>query len=180
MKWANNFDEIEFTLSERDDLQRVITKLIDEDDIPGKVLEGGARITIFKEILKDLANCKITMSQAIYLTENKIPRSSSRYNTDGRVFATNWAERLLRIQLSRFYNQAAMMMLLDMGETQCYVPPTATQKPDTNCAKYLAGRIHSIKDLLDKLINSYSKGNFSKEPKIPDHLYCSHVIKPIK
>jgi hypothetical protein len=180
MKWANNFDEIENTIAEREDIKKEMLTLIKERDIAGKVLEGGNRLNNFRLILKDLTEAKITFQQTIRKTELNLPQTSSIHRDNGRVFTADWAERLVKLQFSRFYNQAVMNLLLNSGETQCYVPVTPTQRSDSTCAKELAGEIHSIKLLLTRLINSYENGNFSKDPKVPNHLHCSHVVKSIK
>ena len=104
----------------------------------------------------------------------------SKYATDSRVFPSGWAERLVRIQLSRFYNQAVLEMLIEKGKTQCYVPHSKHEELNTNCSKMLAGNTHEIKELYDKLIRTYENGVYDKEVKIPDHPHCTHVIKPLE
>ena len=179
MKWANNFTEIDDVIAERKDIRDEMISLINSRDIYGKVLEGVSRISEFRKILIELTNGNISIQQATYNTVAKLPQSSSKYNNEGRVFPKDWAERLVQIQFSRFYNQAVLNLLLNAGESQCYIPTTPTQKPDSVCAKELAGRNHSIKILLSRLINSYENGIFTKDPKVPNHLRCSHVVKSI-
>jgi hypothetical protein len=180
MKWANKFNEIEDTILERKDIREKMIELIEKKNIAGKVLEGGNRLNDFRNILKKLVNSELTYLKAISETELYLSKENSMYKNNGRVFSSDWAERLVKIQYSRFYNQAVMCLLLNSGETMCFVPTTLTQDPDSPCSKYLANRAHDINLLLDRLVDSYEKGNFTKEPMIPNHLHCSHVIKPIE
>jgi hypothetical protein len=168
--WANEFGEIFQTLVERLDLREAILKLIDEQPIPGKVTEGGNRLSTFRLILKRLIKGEISLSEAYARIEVELPRSGSFHSGNNRVFADGWAERLVRTQLSRFYNQAVMEQLISEGYSQCYVPHSSAEEPGSKCSMYLAGNTQDVKVLYDRLINSYARGNWNNEVKIPERV----------
>ncbi|HLM00204.1 MAG TPA: hypothetical protein VK400_04050 [Pyrinomonadaceae bacterium] len=179
-EYAQEFSQILPTLSENNVLREAVLKLIDEQPVPGKVTEEGNRLNIFKDILKSLVKGEINLLEAFSKTEVEIPRMSSIYSDNNRVFASGWAERLVRIQLSRFYNQAVMEKLISEGETQCFVPHSSEEEASSNCSRQLAGNTQDIQVLYNRLIDSYVRGNWGKDLKIPDHPHCSHVITPFK
>ena len=94
------------------------------------------------------------------------------------MFASGWAERLVRTQFSRFYNQAVLQQLTAHGDTECFVPHSASEQASSQCSQLLAGRTHNVQGLLTLLADSYALGQFSKTPKIPDHPHCTHVVRP--
>jgi hypothetical protein len=180
MKWANNFNEIEETISERNDIRKEMISLINSCNILGKALEGNERVNLFKIILSNLTNGQIKIDDAIIAVENDLPKTFSIHRNDNRVFSKGWAERLVHVQFSRFYNHAVLNLLIKEGELQCTVPNSPTQQTDSSCTLYLAGKNHSSIDLREKLIDAYENGIFNKnEPMIPNHPYCSHVLKHI-
>jgi hypothetical protein len=174
--WANEFDEIPTTLIARPDLRQAMLTNIAKDAIPGKVTEGGDRLEKFRVILSHLIEGKLTFKDAIVAIEHELSPHLSAHGSNNQVFPERWAERLLRIQFSRFYNQTVMEDLLARGETMCFVPHSSKEKQNSKCSKLLAGQEHSLETLYKRLIESYRNGNFGPEVKIPDHPFCTHVI----
>lgn len=178
--WAKEFDHIPAALAERTDLRELAIKLIDNQPIPGKVTEGEDRLLRFREILKMLFRGEITLHEAYRRTQAELPRANSIHSSNNKVFAEGWAERLVRTQFSRFYNQAVMEQLLSEGQTQCSVPHSSAEDRGSKCSMLLAGRTHELKILYDRLVESYGRGNWTKDLKIPDHPHCTHVIAPVE
>lgn len=176
--YAADFSGIPGALVQNDALRSIILKLIAAQPMAGKVTEGGSRLQTFRGILGDLAEGKIDLQTAFRRTETELPRSQSIHAASNRVFAANWAERLVRTQYSRFYNQAVMETLLAEGQTHCFVPHSAQEDSSSNCSRQLAGTNHSVRTLYDLLRRSYEDGVFGREIKIPDHPHCTHVITP--
>jgi len=73
-----------------------------------------------------------------------------------------------------------MEKLLKDGQKECFIPHSSDEDPNSRCSIVLAGNNLDLKILYNRLIDSYAEGNWSNEPKIPDHPYCTHVIIPIK
>ena len=144
----------------------------------GKVTEGGDRLGRLRVILSDLVDGRIDLPQACRRVEAELPRHSSPYSGNNRVFPSGWAERLVRTQYSRFYNQAVMERLLTEGQTECFVPHSAGEDASSMCSQLLAGGIHPLRPLYDRLVSSYGQGNWDKAVKIPDHPHCTHVVTP--
>jgi hypothetical protein len=178
--YANEFRDIASTLAENTELRDAILRLIDEQPVPGKVTEGGDRLLRFKEIMKGLVRGEIGLSEACYRTEADLPRESSIYAANNRVFPSGWPERLVRTQFSRFYNQAVLERLMSEGQTQCFVPHSSEEDRGSKCSMFLAGSAHDIRVLYNRLIESYARGNWSGDLKIPEHPHCTHVIAPVE
>ncbi|MFV8951635.1 hypothetical protein [Serratia fonticola] len=179
IKYASDFQEIPDALHNNQPLRDSVLALIKSKKIAGKVTEGEDRLAKFKQILTDLVKGEITVDKAISLTEVTIPRLGSIHAGSNQVFATGWAERLVRTQFSRFYNQAVLESEVAKGNTECFVPPSKQEQPTSQCSQNLAGRSHDISHLLKLLVASYEDGKWDKTPKIPDHPHCTHVVKPI-
>jgi hypothetical protein len=177
-EWANEFAEIPLILAQRVDLRDAVLILITEQPMPGKVTEGGTRLTHFREIMKLLVEGTIGLSEAYRRTELELPRLESMYGGNNRVFASGWAERLVRTQYSRFYNQAVMEQLLGEGAVSCFIPHSSDEDPSSKCSRFLAGGSHDLRRLYDRLVNSYARGNWSSELKVPEHPHCTHVVTP--
>jgi hypothetical protein len=128
-RYAEDFTEIPTVLNQNPGLRAEMLALIRDQPMPGKVTEGGARLEDFREILTDLARGDIDLSRAIWRTEAELPQQASPHQHNNRVSPTGWAERLVRTQYSRFYNQAVMEQLLARGETQCFVPHSTIEEP---------------------------------------------------
>ncbi len=180
--YANDFSEILDVLKKNELLRKRVLNLIESGNIIGKSTEGGDRLEKFRIILKQLVEEIIKdISEAYVNVEKLLPRNASSFASNNSVFSDDWAERLVRTQLSRFYNQAVMEELLEKKEIKCFVSHSKSENIDTNCTKFLAGNEVDLKQLYERLVNAYEKGDYSnKEPKIPDHPNCTHVVKPIK
>lgn len=176
---ANDFNKILSVLSQNDKLRISTLDLINNQPIPGKATEGGDRLEKFKAILIDLINNQIDLTEAYKRTNVELPRQTSCHSSNNKVFPAHWEERLVRTQLSRFYNQAVMEKLLEEGETHCFVPHSSAEAHDSSCSLLLAGSSHDLKMLYNRLVDSYAKGNWTKEVKIPNHPHCTHVVTKI-
>ncbi|MBV4355513.1 hypothetical protein [Pinibacter aurantiacus] len=176
---ANEFSEISEVLSKNKLLRASVINLIDSDAIPGKVTEEKERLSSFKNILKAFVNGSVDLSQAINLVETDLPRENSKYSNNNRVFANGWAERLVRIQVSRFYNQAVMKEMLAQGHKECFIPHSSAEEETSECSTKIAGSNYDLATLYSRLIDSYSNGNFINELKIPNHPHCTHVVRPV-
>lgn len=178
--YALDFTGIPGALSQNSQIRERALALIATEPIPGKVTEGGERLKLFRLILSDFFSGLLDLGQARSRTRRDIPRESSQYIINNRVFCEDWDERLIRTQVSRFYNQAVMETLIENGETLCHVPHSPLEQSSSNCSMMLAGRNHDLRTLYGRLIESYSLGNWAKIVKIPDHPHCTHVVIPSK
>lgn len=176
--YAQDFDDIPRALAENEPLRTAALALIEKESMPGKVTEGGDRLHRLRGILRDFVDGKIQLPQAYARVDAELPRQNSVYASDNRVFAANWQERLIRTQLSRFYNQAVMEELIARGETRCYVPHSGAEASDSPCSRQLAGAHHDVSTLHQRLVESYGLGNWGREVKIPNHPHCTHVVTP--
>ncbi|MBE7474275.1 MAG: hypothetical protein HS114_34530 [Anaerolineales bacterium] len=177
--YANEFSEIPIVLSKRADLRGAMIKLVETESVAGKVTEGGNRLDLFRSVLKPLIIGELTLTNAYQRTMLHLTRENSIHAGNNKVFATGWAERLVRTQYSRFYNQAVMEELLAKGQTECFVPHSSEENVGSKCSLYLAGKAHNLKALYNLLISSYAKGSWDSSPKIPDHPHCTHVVTPV-
>ena len=136
---------------------------------------------IKSRILQKLITGEITdLDSAYKQVQIKIPRKPSKYADNNRVFTRDWAERLVRIQLSRFYNQAVMEILIDSGEENCFIPHSQYEDSNTLCTTEMAGKNHKVDLLYNKLIDIYENEKYDRNSKtIPQHPNCTHVIRPI-
>lgn len=177
--YANDFFEIVSVISGNSELKSQIENLMSTRPIPGKALEGSDREQKFREILIQICNQAISLEDSYAIVEQTLPSSSSPHAGNNRVFPTGWGERLVRIQLSRFYNQAILEDLHNKNIATCFIPHSDHEASDSSCTVNLAGKNASVPTLLALLIDTYENGNFSKEPKIPNHPHCTHVIRPV-
>lgn len=176
--YAQEFSDIPRALAENETLRNAVLALIDREPMPGKVTEGGDRLTRVRAILRDLVEGRIGLTQAYRRVDAELPRQASIYAGDNRVFAANWQERLIRTQFSRFYNQAVMEELIGREETRCYVPHSEAEAADSPCSRQLAGAHHDVNTLHRRLVESYGQGNWTQAVKIPNHPHCTHVVAP--
>ena len=176
--FANEFGEIPNALKENTDLRDAIYHLVATQPLAGKITEEPERLARFRRIMERLVAREIDIDAAIRMTEQHLPRETSRHRDNNRVFPHGWAERQVRTQYSRFYNQAVMEQMLADGHTHCYVPHSSAEGPDSPCSLHLAGGTHDIRVLYDRLVESYGKGNWDSQPKIPNHPHCTHVVVP--
>lgn len=161
-----------------ENLREAILNLIGAEPMPGKVTEGGDRLETFRQTLTDLTNGEIELKEAYVRTERELPRYDSPHSDNNKVFPDGWAERLVRIQFSRMYNQAVLEQLRDDGIKDCFVPHSDFEKADSRCTLELAGSEQSVSVLYQRLIDSYRDGQFSRHAKIPNHPHCTHVVRP--
>jgi hypothetical protein len=179
--FAENFEGILPTLSKNVALRQRVLHLIATKPIVGKSTEEPARIMTFRDILDRLVKGEISsVEKACAAVRERLPQSMSKYNADSRyTFKMGWERLLVHTQLSRFYNQAVMELLMENGKSRCAVPHSP-QEEGHLCTIKLAGREHNIKPLYDLLIDNYEKGNYNSQiAKIPNHPYCSHVVRPV-
>lgn len=179
--FANDFYEIIPALSKNSELSSKVLSLIESRPIMGKALEEETRKNEFRDILKKLVKGElIELSSVIYQVQIKIPKSTSKYASNNRVFTRDWAERLVRIQLSLFYNQAVMEILIDSGKEECFIPHSKYEDYNSFCTLEMAGKNHKVKELYCKLIDVYENENYDRYAiTIPQHPNCTHVIRPI-
>jgi len=179
--YANDFFDIIVIVNKNALIKDKIVELINLKNIAGKVIEEKKRELILKKILINLINNKISsLEEAYKITETELNQQSSKYKFDKNVFKTGWAERLIRTQLSRFYNQAVLEILIKKGEINCYIPHSKFEKSDSNCSKFLSNSSQNVKILLERLVKNYEDGNWDNQLKIPNHPHCTHVIMPLK
>lgn len=178
MEYANEFNEILIALNSNSELRRRVVELIQDKPILGKSIEEDTRVNKFREILTELVDGNISSLEESYAkVESVIPRNESRYYSDNRVFASGWAERLVRTQLSKFYNQAILEELKDRGEEECFVPASSSHNLSSRCA-IIQNETYKVEELLQNLIENYENGEYDSSIKIPEHPHCSHVIRP--
>src|SRR5512145_1417787 len=96
--YANEFREIHSVLQRRPDLRSAMLMLVDSQPMHGKVIEGENRINSFRQILRQLILGNLSLEEAYQKTEHALPRQTSTYSNNNRVFADGWAERLVRTQ----------------------------------------------------------------------------------
>lgn len=161
-------------------LKSKILNLVKIEPIVGKVLEGDKRLNDFREILENFFNLIISLDSAILEIEQKLKRSESIYYNNNRVFPSGWAERLIRTQISRFYNQAVLTSIIEKGDDSCTVEQSLHEQPDSKCSQQLVGTIQSANIMLSRLKLAYGEGNWNNDLKLPDHPHCTHTFVPIK
>jgi hypothetical protein len=176
--WASEFREILPVLQQRADLRGRVVALVAQD-MPGRVTEGGDRLQRFRTILIDLVEGRLTLQAAYAETAQQLPRGGSPHAGSNRVFAAGWEERLVRTQLSRLYNQAVLEHLTYAGEARCFVPHSSEEDPGSVCSRLLAGREHDVAELHHRLVESYTLGQWARDPKVPEHPHCTHVVRPV-
>jgi hypothetical protein len=176
--YAQDFYEIPETVEENDELRERIRTLVSNEALPGKVTEGGERVEKTREILDSFFRGDISLQESIDQVSEELPRRESQYAHNNRVFPDNWDERLIRTQISRFYNQAVLETLEEQGEDECFVPSSDHQKMDSPCTLQLADGTAPVDDLLDRLIRAYREGEWHEEVMIPDHPHCTHTVTP--
>lgn len=178
-KWANEFNEIFKVLPERNDIKEEMFRHIAFEPILGKAVEEKNRNERFKKILLDGIDKNLDFNDIHVNVKKKLGYLDSKYKENHRVFSQGWEARLLRTQISVFYNCSVLSLLKKEGQTQCFIPHSQSEERGTNCSKN-AGKSHKIETLLYNLKDIYFKGNWdNKNFKLPDHPNCTHVVKPI-
>ncbi|PQJ84497.1 hypothetical protein [Aliivibrio sifiae] len=176
--YAKDFTDIPESLRSNPGLKKKALDLVQYEPVAGKVTSGGNRLDDFREILIDFFDLKITLNEAIAETERKLDRRMSMFSADNRVFASGWSERLVRTQVSRFYNQAVLELIIDGGSDDCYVEHSANEQSSSKCSQGLAGTTHSASIMLERLKLSYGEGEWGKDLKLPEHPHCTHTFSP--
>ncbi len=180
MEYANEFNEILSALNENSEIKQKVLALIQIKPLLGKSIEEDSRVNEFREILTKLVEGDISSLEASFSeVESKLPENKSKYAFNKSVFPSNWAERLVRTQLSRFYNQAVLQDLDEKGEEECFVPASSSSNLSPSCA-IIQNQNYKVKELLQNLINNYDLGQYDKSIKIPEHPHCTHVVKPVE
>ena len=90
-------------------------------------------------------------------------------------------EELIRLQYSRFYNQAVLDLLESDGVERVYVPHINGVTETPNCTPNVAGKGHELKTLRENLIKRYCTGEAGEDEDlqvIPKHPFCCHVVRP--
>jgi hypothetical protein len=177
--WAQEFRDIPATLAARPDLQTAMLRLLEQHELPVKVTEGGDRRARRRAILGALFEGTLTLDQAVEETEVRLARDDSPHRTSNLVFASGWARRLVHTHTSVFYSWAVIEHLLAAGQPRCFVPRSSTEAASSACSRLLAGRSHRATILRDRLVEVYVAKQTSREPLIPNHPHCTHVVAPV-
>lgn len=177
---ARHFWEIPAALVADSALRARFLQLAASDTIPGKVLEGGRRLADFRAGLAAFGNGAITLDGLVARCERDLPRSASPHAANNRVFPDGWAERIVRTQVSRFYNQGVLELVLEGGGTRVAVEHSPDEAGDSRCTTELAGREHDAKALLVLLLSAYRDGDYKRDrATVPDHPHCTHTARPV-
>ncbi len=176
--WARHYDEIPEALGSNDKVRSHTLDLIADEPIIGKSLEGGTRKGDFRTILTALVKGEIDHAAAEQRVSSELPRSNSPHMGNNRVFNSQWKERLIRSQLSRFYNQSVMEVLEERGDSECFVPHSPREDTTSDCTQQLAGGTHAISELLRALYSQQRQGNWNDGVTVPGHANCTHTVIP--
>jgi hypothetical protein len=176
-EWAEEYHEMLPALEQRSDLDSLVRELMGQDT-PGKVTQGEGRLEKFRAVLTEVFDGELDLIESYREVEYRLPRYESMFSGDNRVFAQGWGERLVRTQVSRFYNQAVLLTLATANELRCYVPHSSAEKADSKCSLLLAGREHDAEPLLTRLVESYTMERWTTDVKVPNHPHCTHAITP--
>ena len=178
LMYANNFSEIPAALASNTLVYRRMLELIGGDKVLDKAVEGEGRLDHFRAILESLTTGEKNIHQAIRETERRLPREASPHADNNYVFASKWAQRLVRTQFSRFYNQAVLEQLIARDHRRCRVPHSRSESSSSACTKHLVGTEQEVKTLYDRLIRTFRLGEGYGEPQVPNHPHCTHVVVP--
>lgn len=177
--YADDFYQIAQVLRVNGAIRSEFERLVAADAIAGKITEGEGRVAVCRQVLLNFASGLVTVNEAIAALGDQLGCLPSPHATNRHVFADGWPERLVRTQISRFYNQSVMGLLIRQGEVDCFVPHSSHEKADSPCSVSLAGKRHPLQPLYDSLISSYRDGNWNpKVVKVPNHPHCTHVVRP--
>ena len=177
--YADNFHQIAEKLGVNLPLKISLLSHIESRPILGKALDGEGRIEKFRNLLSQLVKHEITIEESYESIQLLLPESASPHAGNKRVFPAGWGERLIWIQLSRFYNQCVLVELRDNGIKECFVPHSSHEDAESECSLFIAGRNNDVETLLARLISCYEEGVYDKQHRIPHHPHCTHVIKPV-
>jgi len=170
--WANHFDEIPMTLEARSDIREAMAVLIVKEPIHAKEINDEEQLRKFRGILIRLTMGEITFEDAeVDVKEALLPLIETE---------SNWAKALLWVQYSRFYNQTVLDLLRSRGQSRVLVPQVPEEGQNVKCNMDLGGKGHSITMLYDRLVDAYTYGKEVDGSFIPNHPFCTHVVKPFK
>lgn len=178
MPFAREFKEIAAALAQEDALRIRVINLVRSRPILGRAVEGPGRADELRSILELLAAGRITVGEAGAQTQQRLPRASSPYASDNRVFASDWADRLIRVQFSRFYNQAVLEQLSEAAVVDCVVAHATEEQPGGTCAQNVAGRRLPVAELLSNLVAAYEQDAWDERIRVPRGPHCHHVVSP--
>lgn len=173
-EFATEFREITTTFAASEDLRAAARALVDSQKLHSKALGSQERVLRFKGILHRLISGEITYPDAIRMTEQELPPTSS----DKRVFNRQTPEKLVRTNYSRFYNHAVLEHLLTRGETRCYVPCSTEEDAGSTCSQTLAGKEHDLHRMYREHVAAFNDEQYEYRYRIPHHPNCTHVIAP--
>lgn len=182
--YANEFGQILESLRANAELRERVLRLVAERPIVAKSLEGGDRAARFRAIVAEIVSGRLDLFEAYQRVETELPRENSVHANDRKVFpervnVSDWSERLVMVQLSRFYNQAVLEHLMSEGQTLCFVPHSAGEDTKSSCSVHLAGKEHETAALHVRLVEAYEQDIWGKDPLVPNHPHCTHVIAPV-
>ncbi|AFK21242.1 hypothetical protein HFX_6118 (plasmid) [Haloferax mediterranei ATCC 33500] len=177
-EWAQHYDEIPKALSNNGEIRLHALELIADEPIIGKCLEGGTRKEDFRTILSELVKGEIDHATAEQRVSSELPPSNSLHMGNNHVFNSQWKERLIRSQLSRFYNQSVMEILEERGDSECFVPRSPREDTTSDCTQQLAGGKHATSELLRALYSQQRQGNWNDGVTVPGHANCTHTVVP--
>lgn len=177
--FAEEFGDIQRILTLNTDLKDEVYALVQSAHVHAKVLEGSNRLDRFRGIMERLVAEEIDLAEAVRRTERYLSPRDSPYSRNAKVFPSGWAIKLVRTELSRFYNQAVAEQLLREGATRCFVAHSSAERSESKCSQFLAGKDHDLRELYAKLTKNFGNGDWDTELRIPNHPYCTHVIAPV-
>jgi hypothetical protein len=176
--YAEDFSQILPVLSREADLRDAVLRLVENNAAVGKILDGAGRLAQHRLVMKRLVAGQTLWTQALREAESQLSPTTSPHGGDRRVFPSGWRERYLRTQLSRYYNQAVMELLIADGRARCFVPHSRDEDPSTRCSTDLANRDHDLVVFHRRLVDGHERNRWSSDPTIPDHPHCTHVVRP--
>lgn len=175
--WASEFSEIPGCIARNVAIRDAMLELL-SSPMAGKVTEGEVRIEATRQFFRELIMGEFTLGEAYQRVEQRLPRENSEHSASNRIFPQGWGERLVRTQFSRLYTQSVLLHILKTEEASCFVPHSHAASPDSPCTLSLAGGSHDAQRLLNLLVDSYEKGEWTKDAKVPHHPHCTHVVRP--
>jgi hypothetical protein len=177
--WAQQFHDIPQILVVRPDLRAAMRRLLEAHELPVKATEGGDRRAQCRAILGALFEGALTLDRAVAETEARLARETSPHRANNQVFASGWAKRLVHTHTSVLYTWAVLEHLLAAGQARCFVPHSPAEAASSACSRLLAGREHFAAVLRERLITVYVARQNLREPLIPNHPHCTHVVAPV-
>lgn len=176
--WAHHFYEIPDAVGDNNAVRDTSVRLIETESISAQAVDGGDRESVFKDILTAFLSGDIGFEKAKQQVTNKLPAHQSPHAHNSRVFNSQWEDRLVRSEGSRFYNHAVLLTLKERGDETCYVPESPHQDPTKKCTQLLAGGEASVPELIDGLERAFRDQDWDAFPRIPYKPNCTHTITP--